>query len=788
MVSTLQRKLWRDVLQMKGQAVTIGLVVCVGVAVLVATMTTYQTLAWAQNYFYQHYRFADVFASLKRAPLSLAAQIREIPGVVTVETRVAKEANLDIENMDEPAVGYFTSLPQHQQAELNRLDLVRGHWLDPKRDDEILVGDAFAKAHHLNPGGKITAIINGRRQQFTIAGIVLSPEHVFAIRSQTLLPDNRHYGVFWLSKNASEAAFGMVSAFNNVVLKLSPTANRDEVITQLDRLLLPYGGLGAQQRDEQLSNRFLRNEFVQLHFLATVVPAIFIAVAAFLLNMVIARLIVLQRHQIAILKALGYTDLIVGLYYITLVVGIVIAGSICGTLLGILLGKGLLHMYTEFFVFPLFSFQFRLIYPLIGASVSLAAALVGAIGAVYSVIKLPPSEAMRPPVPLSYRHNWWDRSRLFKILSPETKMLVRNLMRRPLRNSFTAVCIGFGVAIIMLALFWQDSFNRIIDTQFMLAEREHVLVSFIEPAPAQSLHSLAELPGVLHIEGYRIVPIRLRHENRSYLTGIIGYPENMRQRLLLDDHLQKIQILPGTLLISHTLADILAAKIGDSLEIDVLEGKRGKYLLPLARVVDDYVGLAAYMDLDSLNTLLGDYRLISDATILYDVYQEKALYKHLKETPRVATITIKRTLIHTFTETFAQNMLIFTSFLAGFAMVIAIGIVYNSARIALSERAWELASLRVLGFTRREVLKIILGELAIVQILGILIGFIAGYLLANLSVTLVPIELVRLPLIITSQTYAIAALATLLAGVMSAIIVSNRIKHLDLIAVLKTMD
>lgn len=788
MVSALNKKLWRDIMQLKGQVISIALVVCMGVAVLIGSISTYNSLSFAQKYFYTQYHFADIFASVKRAPIRLSDQINSLAGVAQTQTRIVEEVNLDLPDMNEPAIGRFISIEKNSDSELNEVFIRSGHLPDTQHNDQIVISEAFAKAHNFKPGNQLIAVVNGRRQTFHIVGIGISPEFIYTIRGANLMPDNLHFGVMWLNRKAMESAFDMEGAFNDISIRLAPEASADAVIAGLDRLLLPFGGLGAHGRSEQISHQLVSNEFRQLKFLATVIPAIFILIAGFLLNMVTGRLVALQREHIAILKSLGYSNFSVGLYYLKLVALIVFIGSLLGIGFGAWMGNAMTSLYKVYFVFPIFNYQLSPSLPFLGALISFIAASGGAATAVRWVVTLPPSVAMRPPTPPDYHTSILERWGILKKFSSAVKMIIRNIARNPFRNFSATVGVAAGVSIIIMGLFWNDAINHVINTQFMTAEREHVLVSFNDPVKDHVLFDLRKLPGVLAVEAFRVAPVRLRAKHRTYLTGLFGYQADSEQRILLDDKQQRIPIMKDEFLLSKALANILQVKPGETIGVEILEGKRQKFEVTLTRIVDDFIGLSAYTDYSTLNELLDEDRMISVASMIYDQKYEQDLYKKLKDMPKVATVTIKARLIKTFEETFANHLLVFTAFLTSFAMVIAIGIVYNSARISLSERAWELASLRVLGFTKTEVTRLLLGELSAQLIFGIPLGFYLGKLLAEFSISLIPAEVIRLPLIISASTYAYSALTILVAAFISAIIVRRHINKLDLVGVLKTLD
>ncbi len=786
-MKALDRKLLRDLWHMRSQAFTIALVVASGIGSFIALLSTYDSLQWSRQSYYEEAHFAQVFADVKRAPRPVERQIVELPGVAAVETTVVQDVTLDIPGVAEPVIGRMIGLANGGQPSLNRLFLRQGRLPEDGKRNEALVSEGFATARGLKPGDHIAALLNGKREELAIVGIVLSPEYIFASRGGEI-PDDKGFGVFWMERGRLASAFDMEGAFNRVSLSLAPGASEAAVIDALDRLLEPYGSLSAYGRKDQNSHRILSQEINQQKTMATVFPTIFLGVAAFLLNVVLARQVATQRDQIAALKALGYTDFAIAAHYLKLVLAIVLAGIVLGFGIGAWMGYEMTAMYTLFFHFPRLSYRIQPWIALVAAGVSLAAAMGAALGTVRSILSLAPAEAMRPPAPTRYRRMLLERLGLAHLLSPQARMVIRTLERRPLRTLLTTFGIACSVAILVSGTFWRDSVNYLIDVQFYMADRGDANVAFVNPVARSALYELGRLPGVLRTEEVRSVPVRLRAGHHTYRTAVSGYPPDAQLRQLLDTGLRRVPLPPDGILLSQRLAERLAVKPGDRLLLESLEATRARRETVVAGVVNDLVGLSAYMDIAALNRLMGEGESISAVALTLDPALAKEFYARLKEMPQVATVSIKGELLRSFRETNARFLLFFTAIVTAFAAAIAVGVVYNSARIALAERAWELASLRVLGFTRHEVSGLLLGELAIEIALAIPLGLWLGYLLSALIVSMMHAETITFPLVITSSTYAYAALVILAAGVASSLIVRHRVDHLDLVAVLKTRE
>jgi putative ABC transport system permease protein len=603
-----------------------------------------------------------------------------------------------------------------------------------------------------------------------------------------LLPDFKRFGILWMAYTELGSAFNMRGAFNDVTLTLTPGASEEEVIHRLDRLIATYGGQGAFGREHQISHRFMSDQLKQLADRARVVPTIFLGVAAFLLNMVLARLIGTQREQIAALKAFGYTNVQVGWHYLKMVLVLAAFGSLLGIGFGVWLGRAVTMMYTQFYRFPVLSFAVNPAFVALGVAVSSGAAVLGTLGAVRRAVLLPPAEALRPEPPATFRPSVVERIGLQGLFAQTTRMILRQFERQPVKALLSTLALSFAVAIIVLGAFTKDALDYVMSFQFELAQRQDLNVSFVEPASPRALNSLRNLPGVIHCEPFRSVPVRLGNQQRSRLVSVMGLPSGATLNRLLDTEEQVVTLPEEGLVLSAMLAKLLGADACDVLTVEVLEGQRPTVRAAVTGVVNEYMGTSAYMDMHALNRLLKEGSSISGAHLTVDARKQDALYRTLKNTPRVAGVTIKNAALRNFDEIIARNMHIQRAFNIGFACIIAFGVVYNNARISLSERSRELATLRVIGFTRAEISAILLGELAVLTLLAIPVGLAMGYGLAAMTVLGLDTEMFRIPLVVNAPTFGFASSVVVIATVLSGLVVRRKLDHLDLVAVLKSKE
>lgn len=787
-MTPLHRKLMRDLLHMRGQMLAVTLVLTCGIATYVTMRSAFRSLEQAQSAYYSRHRFADVFAHLKRAPESLSPTISDIPGVAAVQTRVVMDVMLDVPGLEEPATARLVSIPEHPAPMLNDIFLREGRYIEPGQRGEALVSEAFASANRLAVGDAISAVLNGKWERLRIVGIALSPEYIYEIRPSEVFPDNRRFGVLWMSRDVLGAAFNMKDGFNDVAISLTRNADEHEVIARLDRVLDRYGCLGAYGRSDQISYRFLTDELGELRAYGLILPTLFLCIVAFLLNILLSRLVSTQRTQIAVLKAFGYTNFEIGLHYVELALFAITAGTVAGVAFGLRLASAMMNIYARYFHFPTLRLQVDAPLILFAVAIASGSACLGAITAVRRAVAFAPAEAMRPEPPATFHPGFLERIGLRTLLAPASRMIVRNLDRRRGRAFLSALAVALSVAIVVSGRYSIDAVERLVSVQFHALQREDVAVVFQEPRPGQVRHELAQLAGVLRVEPYREVPARLRYGHRSRRIAVLGLSSDGELRRTLNSELKRVQLPPEGLVLNAKLAEILGAAPGNMVTIEVLEGARPVRLVLVTAIVDEPVGLGAYMNVAALHRLMREGETTSGAYLKVDSMAAPKLYSILKRIPSISGVAVREAMLASFWKTFGESIWVSTAFLVGFASVIAFGIVYNGARITLSERGNELACLRVLGYTRTEIGRILLGEQGILTLTALPVGFGLGFGLSALLSRFFSRELFRLPLVVNAGTYAFAAAVIVVAALFSGLVVAERLRQMDLTEVLKSRE
>ncbi len=788
MVTPLNKKLLRDLWRMKGQAVAIGVVISLGVLMLVMMDGLVNSLEQTKRAYYERYRLADVFASTKRAPNHLLKDIAEIPGVGVVEGRIDGGALINLPGIDAPVRAQALSLPKNGRPRLNDIYMTDGRLPDPTRDEEIILFRGFAKAHNLKPGGKLSATMNGAHRIFTISGLAEAPEFLYAVAAGELAPDDSRFAVIWMNNDALSSAFDLKGAFNKVLVALSRDAKLEAVLDQLDQILDASGGTGAYGRKDHVSNRFITEEISGLKASSASVPPLFLAVAAFLLYIVISRMIQAEREQIGLMKAFGYSDLEITTHYGKFILIIATGGAILGCLFGVLAGRSMVLLYLDYFKFPFLVFQIDPRAFVFGIASSIGAASAGGIFVLRDVFTLAPAVAMRPPAPADFSKSITISGALKRILDQPSRMVLRRLIRQPARAGAAILGIAAGMALSVAMLSVMSSFDRVLELNFSVIDRSDVTVSFVEPLGNNAVLRLRRMPGVIDAEAFRTVPALLRNGLHTYRGAINGLVSEPRLNRAVDHDMQAIYVRRDGVILAEPLADILKIKPGEMLTIEVREGRRPILELPVVAIAETLLGAPAYLELGALNRALKEPNRVSGAYLRIDHAKSAKIYRDIKDMPVVAGVSLRNDARAAFKKLMDTGAGAVRYIMAAIAGIITFAIVYNSARIAFAERARDLASLRVIGFTKSEAAFVLLGELSVITLLALPVGSLLGYWLAQAIAKGFSTDLYQIPTSFAPEAYGIAALAVLAAALVSGWLVKRDVDTIDLVSALKTRE
>ncbi len=788
MVNTLDRKLLRDLWRMRGQALAIALVLAAASATFVLSTGVHGSLTETRDAYYARNNFAQVFAEMTRAPRSVVARVAEIPGIQRVEGSILQYATLDFPERTEPVRALIASVDERGRSTLNRITLRTGRLPREGEAGEVVVDEAFATANALGLGNSVDALIYGTRQRLTIVGIGLAPNYIYALAPGDLIPDNTRFGIFWMGQAALEAATDRTEAINALAINLIRGASETDVIRQIDTILAPYGGTGAYGREDHLSHAFLDNELMQLAAMTKVIPPVFLVVATFLVYIVLGRMIRTERTQIGLLKAFGYTNLAVGWHYLKFALAIALLATLLGTLGGVWMGRAMTELYAEYYRFPFLNYRISPPVFLGAAALSLGAAALGAIGGMRKAVSLSPAVAMAPPPPPNYRASAVERLGQKAGFTTIGHMIVRHIARWPGRSAVTIFGVALSAGLLFATLQFLDSSRTMIDSFFLRGQKQDLTVTFIEPRNEDALYALRQLPGVLQVEATRALPVKMSNGNLVERTALESTAPDSQLTARIDSDGSEIELPPAGLMLSRQLADQLQVRAGDRVHVELLGGRRTEALLPVARIVDEFIGARAYATNATLESLARDGAPVGAALMRADPAMLDTVLEKLKGMPVVLGVTERDASVRLFEQMITDNLYTMLFFYISFAAAIAVGVVYNSARILFAEREHELATLRVLGFHRIEVGTVLLGELTLLIAASVIPGCLIGYWMAQLMTEMFSSDLFRLPFAPSRASYGWAVVIVMLAAMATAFLVALRVLRLDMVEVLKARD
>lgn len=787
-MKALDRKLMRDLWHMRGQVFAIALVLAAATATFVLSLGVHRSLVETRDAYYARNNFAEVFAGLTRAPRSLVARAQAIPGVRRAEGSIIQYATLDFPDRAEPVRALINSVSEQGHTRLNQLTLRSGRLPREGAPGEVVADESFVKANGLALGSRIAALIYGKRQMLTIVGTGLAPNYIYALPPGDILPDDHRFGVFWMGEKALEAATDRSEAINSLALTLERGARETDVIRQLDVLIEPYGGTGAYGREDHLSHAFLDNELVQLSAMTRVIPPVFLLVATFLVYIVLGRMIRTERTQIGLIKAFGYSNAEVGWHYLKFALVIALVASVLGSLSGVWMGRAMTRIYAEYYRFPFLTYLLDPRVFLGAAGLSFGAAALGALGGMRAALVLTPAVAMTPPPPPVYRRGLVERLGKWGGFSAVGHMIVRHIARWPGRSAITVLGVGLSVGLLFATTQFLDSSRAMLDGFFFRAQRQDLMVSFIEPRNEAALFAVAQIPGVLRAEPSRAVAVKLSRGNRVERGSIESAPTGAQLSAHIDVDGNAVELPPSGLMLSRQLADKLAVRPGDKVRVEELGGRRSRLELQVARVIEEFVGERAYASEATLLAITRDGAPVGSVLVRIDPARRDAILIRLKDMPMVLGVSERDVTFTRFEDMIDENINTMLAFYISFAGAIAVGVVYNSARILFSERAHELATMRVLGYHRREVATVLLGELALLVVMAVPLGCILGNGLARMMTAMFSSDLFRLPFAPEPSSYGRAVLIVLAATALTTLLVVRRVTHLDMVRVLKGRD
>ena len=793
MVKTLDRKLLREVRTHLGMLLAVTSIIAVGVANLVMMVSSYMNLSEAKRLYYAQCRMADFSIELKKVPLAELSALAAMPEVAEIRPRIQQYVTVDIDGVAEPLGGQVLSLPDRRRPMIDDIVIRQGSYFSDRRENEVIVNEEFARVHRLRPGQWIRLLLNNQQQELFIVGTAISSEYVYLLAPGAIAPDAKHFGIFYLKQSYAEDVFDFQGSANQVLGRLSAVAHGSprEVLRRAEDMLSSYGVFSTTPLADQPSNKFLTQEIQGLRSFGFVAPAMFVAVAALVLNVLLGRLAQQQRTVIGTLKALGYSDLQVFWHFLKFGLIIGVLGGLLGCGLGWWLAAAMTAIYRKFFQFPELANHFHFGVHATGMLVSIGFAVLGSARGSRTALRLHPAQAMRPAPPRSGGAIFLEHfGRLWQSLGSGWRMVLRNVLRSRFRTAACIFAAAMGASVLINGFMMQLSIDHLIDFQFEQVMRSDVDLTFKDERGQEALSEAAALPGVDRAEPVLYVAcnfINGVHRKKGSITGLLGHATLTVPR---DVEGRPIRIPAHGLVVNRTLADALHVRRGDLLGVQPIKGQRRLQYVPVVAIADSYLGTSVYADIEYLSRLIDEELALSGVQLATDQAPESraALYRALKQMPALQAVSERAKMIKSLRETVLDNQEIITGIIVLFAGVMFFGSILNASLVSLAERQREVATLRVLGYGPWEVGSLLLRESMITTLVGTTLGMPLGYLLTVMIATAYSSDLFRMPVITSPGLWMLTFMCALAFGLITHLFVQRAISTMDWLDALKTQE
>ncbi|MBN1591607.1 MAG: FtsX-like permease family protein, partial [Pirellulales bacterium] len=596
-----------------------------------------------------------------------------------------------------------------------------------------------------------------------------------------------------LKQSYAEDVFDFDGAANQVLGLLDPDT-RDEPDAVLDRaeqMLAPYGVFTTTPRRDQPSHKFLSMEIAGLRSFALLMPAIFLGVAAVVLNVLLSRLAEQQRTVVGTLKALGYTDRQIFGHFLKFggVVGLL--GGLVGCIGGYLAADAMTAIYRQFYEFPELVNR---VYPSVifgGLGISLFCAVLGSLRGARAVLRLRPAEAMRPKPPRSGRKILLERMGWFwRRLTSDWRMVLRSTMRNRTRTATGVFAGAMGACLLSSTFMMILALSYLVTFQFRSITRSDIDLTLGHERGEEVLLEAARLPGVDRAEPQLNVPGTFSNGHREKKGAITGLAPQARLTIPRNLEKEPIRIPSDGLAMTRQLAEALGLERGQWVTFQPTKGLRQPVRVPVLEISDSYLGMAVYTDIRFLSRLVGEELAINRIQLSTDrdPAHLAALYHDLKQLPLLEGVDCRTDMVRNLEETLIQNTYASLVPMIIFAGILFFGAILNSSLISLAERQRELATLRVLGYGPWKLGSLLLRESMITTLLGAILGMPLGYGLTMAVARMYASDLFRFPVVSNATVWIATAALAVVYGLSAHLFVQAAVHRMDWLEALQTKE
>lgn len=777
----LDVRLLRMVKHSKGQFISVTTIVAVALCIYVLFSITSVNINNAVDQYYSDTSINDLVIELMRIPQAAVDDLKSIDGISDAQGRVSVDVPLQVTDKDEKVNIRVVSLPKNGGV-INKLYTIKGNKAE-LGEDNVIVLEQFANARNINIDEVITPYINGRTYNLKVSGVAASSEYIYLMENeQSLLPALDKFGVVYVTESFAQSVFGYRGSYNEVLIKLREQKNIEDIIDIVEKRLDKYGLKRITKLEDQLSNNVLTQKVDGIQMMSSILPVMFLMVAAIIISIMLSRIVSNDRMAIGVLKALGYSNFNILFHYTKYALSIGLAGSVTGIAGGVLLSKPMSEVFVSYFNIPLSGIKLQHSYIvnaiLLTSLFCIGSGLFGARG----VIKIMPADSMRPEAPKSGKRILMERiTFLWRHIPFSWKMVIRNILRNKRRFSFLVLGLALAYGINVVPLYMMNTMVSMFELQFGEYQKMDYTINFVRPLHEGVITDLSHLIKSGRIEPRLEYPFELVNGWRKNTVGIIGVPQQTAFYKFVDKDSNVVKLPNNGIFITEAVAKSLNVKEGETIIVKSFLPGKEDVSLQVAGIVKQYLGANAYMNIEEMRALLLERQMITGVSVA----SKDNLKEKLKDVRNISTVSSVGDMKQSFVE-YLDTMNLAIGLYMLFGGILGFALIYNATIISISERKMEFASLRIMGFEKKDVYGMISKENLIMALIAIIVGVPLGLGMINGMADSFSSEMITFPVIFSPKFFIQAAAATIIFAIVAQLATLRKIYNLNFIDALKS--
>lgn len=773
----LDKRLFRMIKNTKGQYIAVLAIIVTGIFVFTAVSNSAVNLRDSIDDYYAETNFADIFVKGSSIPEKLESELIGSHDIKEAEARIVFDTTFITDDKDENVNVRVVSVDKYENK-INELFIKSGKRTLTEKD--IIVIEQFAEARNINVGDEVKIKINGKQYEFRVAGIASSSEYIYMMENeQSLLPDPENFGVVFLERNYLRKIYSSRGNFNEILL----TVNNDESIEKtsdyLEDNLDKYGVTRAIKKSDQLSNNMMNQEISGLEMMSQSLPVIFLIFAGIMLATMLSRIVKKDRTSIGVLKALGFTAGEIVIHYLKYAASVGIIGGLLGSIIGTALSGLMTNYYLVFFNIPMLTVKVYYYRIFISVVLSLLFCIISGFWGVRGIIKINPAESMKPEAPKKGKRIFIENIKIIWSHVPFSwKIVIRNIFREKKKFAFVGAAVAITCGMLIMTIWMIDIIDVMFNRHYNEFMKVQYNVSFNGFMNENVIKEFTEAVNIKDLEGRIEIPFEIENGRKSKIVNVIGLEKDTVFYGFRDMNGNKIKLPSEGILVTSNLANSLNINAGDEILLNSFVSDDDAYVT-VKGIVNQALGINAYMDIDFLSEKFLDEGIINGVYINSD----EDVPNKLDEMENI-TVLSQTDMKKAFDE-FTTVTAMFMGFMVVFSGLLGFIIVYSMTLMSINERTLEFSSLRVMGFSKKEIFNMLVRENMIMTVIGIIAGIPVGLWLVDYMSKTFTTDVYTMNEPVNPNNLIVSIIMTIVFIILAQLMTYAKIHKLDFMQALK---